>query len=242
MKTLENIGLTKTESRIYTFLVKEGEISVGKIIKETKMHPQIVYRALDGLKAKHLVFESTQNSKKYFRAEDPEKLLTLEEEKITDLKAVVSKLKSMEAISKDALVKILRGNEEVVNLRKRAYKELKKGETYYIIGASGDRFYQVVGEEYKKLEEKRIKKGVKKKMIAYLSQKKDLLKNDEFLDLVELRFLKEDLKVPTSTNIFGNTVVILIWDFNPVVILIESKSVAESYSQYFEILWKEAKG
>lgn len=241
MKILEKIGLTKREADIYTLLVRIGESSAGRIIVETKAHPQIVYRALDGLKEKSLVFEFDQNAKKYFRAEDPEKLLDIEKEKMDDLREGVSKLKSIEALSKDALVKILRGNNEIVNLRKRAFEELKKGDVYYIVGASGDRFYNIVGSEYEKLEAKRIKKGVKKRMIVYQSQKADLLKNDKFLDLVELRFLKEDVRVPSSTNIFGNTVAILIWEYNPIVIMIESKSVAESYKQYFNILWGIAK-
>lgn len=241
MKILERIGLTKKEAEIYTILVRFGESSAGAIIDATKAHPQIVYRALDGLKEQGLVSEFDQNSKKYFRAEDPEKLLEMEKDKMDDLRDGVSKLKSIEALSKDALVKILRGNQEVINLRKRAFEELKKGDTYYITGASGDRFYKIVGDEYAKLEAKRIKKGIKKKMIVYQSQKEDLLKNDKFLDLVELRFLKEDVKVPSSTNIFGNTVAILIWEYNPIVITIESKSVAESYRQYFDILWNVAK-
>lgn len=241
MKILEKIGLTKKEAEIYRLLVKLGESAAGVLIKETKAHPQIVYRALDGLKNRKLVFEFEQNSKKYFRAENPEKLLELEEEKLSDLRIGVSQLKSLEALSKDALVKVLRGNEEIVNLRKRAFGGLKKDDTYYIIGASGDRFYKIMEDEYEKIERRRIKKGIKKKMLVYESQKDDLLKNDPFLDLVELKFLKENNKVPSSTNIFGNTVAILIWEYNPIVITIESKSVAESYKQYFEVLWNIAK-
>lgn len=241
MKILEKIGLTKKEAEIYELLVKLGESSAGALIKETKAHPQIVYRALDGLKEKGLTFEFEQNSKKYFRAEDPYKLLRLEEEKLGDLRDGVSKLKSIEALSKDALVKVFRGDQEVINLRKRAFEELKRGDTYYIVGASGDKFYKIVLDEYEKIEKKRIKKGIKKKMIVYQSQRENLLLNDKFLDLTELRYLKEDVKVPSSTNIFGNTVAILIWEYNPIVITIESKNVAESYRQYFEVLWRVAK-
>lgn len=78
-------------------------------------------------------------------------------------------------------------------------------------------------------------------MIVYKSQKESLVKNDKFLDLVELRFLMENFSVPTSTNIFKDTVAILIWEYNPIILVIESKSVAESYRQYFEFLWKLAK-
>ncbi len=241
MKTLQSVGLTKTESEIYTLLVKSGDLPASRIIKETKYHPQIVYRALDSLSEKRLVFVFEQNSKKYFRAEDPKKLIEIEEVKMQDLRGVVAKLQSLSSLSQDAVVKVFRGNEEIVRLRKGAYEALKKNEVYYIIGASGERFYEIVKDSYESLEKKRIKKGIKKKMIVYESQKKEFLKNDQFLDLVEMRFLKEDLRVPTSTNIFGNTVAILVWEYNPIVIIIESRSVAESYKQYFEILWKSAK-
>ncbi len=241
MKILERVGLTRKEAEIYELLVKLGESPAQVLIRESKTHPQIVYRALDSLNDKGLVFEYAQNSKKYFRAEDPEKLIKLEEEKLSDLKSTVSRLKSIEALSKDALVKISRGNEAVINLRKRAFEELKRGEEYLILGASGDRFYQIVGEENAKIEAKRIKRGVKKRMIAYKSQRKSLLAKEPSWDLVDLRFVSDETHVPSTTNIFKNTVAILILDWNPIVITIESKNVAESYRQYFNFLWNTAK-
>ncbi len=241
MKTYEKLGLTKHEEEIYRLLVGRGELPASFLINETKSHPQVIYRALDGLKDKLLVFEFTQNAKKYFRAEDPEVLLKREEERTKSVRDIVSNFKTLQALSKDVVVKIFRGNEEVVNMRRRAYDNLKKGETHYIIGASGDRYYQVVGDVYDSLEKKRIKRGIKRKMIAFESQRQDLVKKDLLTDGVETRFLDEAFNVPSSTNIFRDTVAILIWEYTPIIILIESSGVAESYRQYFNQLWKNAK-
>lgn len=71
-----------------------------------------------------------------------------------DLRLGVSKLKSLEALSKDALVKVYRGDSEVLALRKKAFESLNRGDTYYIIGASGERYYQIVGNEIEKIEKK----------------------------------------------------------------------------------------
>ena len=46
---------------------------------------------------------------------------------------------------------------------------------------------------------------------------------------------------PSSTIILGNKVSINIFDDNVFIILIESKSVANSYRKYFEYLWDIAR-
>ncbi len=46
---------------------------------------------------------------------------------------------------------------------------------------------------------------------------------------------------PSSTMIFGDKVSINVFNQKPFVILIEDKSVAESYRKYFEYLWRIAK-
>jgi len=55
----------------------------------------------------------------------------------------------------------------------------------------------------------------------------------------EVRYVKE--LTPSSTMIFGDIVSINVFDEKVFIILIESKSVAESYRKYFNSLWEIAK-
>ena len=237
---LTKLGLTKKEADVYETLLRLGDTPIADAIRATGNHPQIVYRAVDGLIKKNLATTTRRNNRLYARAESPRILEKLEAEKLEELRRSLPQLLSIEQLSKDAIIRVARGNDAVYHLRKRGIGELTKGHTYYIIGASGNRFYEIMGERYSSIERERIKKGIKKRLIAFKNQRDSLRKHDPWRALAEFRFLPQAFAVPSSTNIFKNTIAILIWSYDPIVITIESKEVAESYRHYFGALWKNA--
>lgn len=125
--------------------------------------------------------------------------------------------------------------------RARAFEELAEKGTYYVIGASGIRFYSVMGNFYRTVEERRIAKGIRKRMLAYESQRAMLERNETMKTGVEIRYLPETFSVPASTNIFTSTVGLFVWTADPIVITIESPEVADSYRDTFRALWRVAK-
>jgi len=136
---------------------------------------------------------------------------------------------------------VARGNEAVRDLRRRAYGSLSPDQSYNIISPAGNRFYEVMGAQNTEIERIRVKRGVHKRMLVTESQRQGIVENETVYDLVEYRYLPDDSPAPSSTNIFGDTVALLIWSDPPVVITIVSQEIAESYGYYFESLWKTAK-
>jgi len=60
------------------------------------------------------------------------------------------------------------------------------------------------------------------------------------LSITEVRYMRKTS--PTTTYIYGEKVVIIIWEKEKLVaIMIKDKDVAESYRNYFESIWKTAK-
>ena len=57
----------------------------------------------------------------------------------------------------------------------------------------------------------------------------------------ESRFILDVYNLPSSTTIYGKKVAIIIYSEQPSGILIESKEVAESYMNYFKLLWRISK-
>jgi len=54
-------------------------------------------------------------------------------------------------------------------------------------------------------------------------------------------FGKEAKETVVSTNIYGNKIAIILWTDIPEAIIIENKAAADSYRDYFEVLWKASK-
>ncbi len=240
-RALRQIGLSQKEAEVYETLLKIGESPVADLIKATNDHPQIIYRALDGLNAIGLIITTYRRHRRYVRAEDPKVLEKIEESKLKEIRKIIPDLAALQKNSSDAIVRISKGNEALRSLRIRAYDELAKDEVYYVIGASGDRYYEIMGDLQTENERKRIKKGVIKRMISFKSQKELLEQQNKYSHLTEYRYLAEEFSVPSTTIIFNETAAIIIWNPEPIVITIESPEVAESYRHYFESLWQIAK-
>jgi sugar-specific transcriptional regulator TrmB len=238
---LKSFGLTDVEAELYELLLPLGDVPMAEVIKVAKRHPQVVYRLVDQLVAKGLVLSETRRHRRFVRAEDPRVFAHIQSEKCKKLVESLPELRAMQERPREAFVRIERGPEAIQGLRMRAFSTLSAGETYYILSASGTRFYELMGNIFQKTERLRIKRKVRKKMLAFESQRAELSKNETMRTYVEMRYLPEIFPVPTSTNIYGNTVAIQIWSQDPIVILIESAEVAQSYKDYFETLWKVAK-
>lgn len=238
---LESSGLTAKESEVYLVLLKLGESPIADILGVTKAHPQIIYRAIDGLIEKQLVTVQHRRHRKYVRAEDPRVLEKRERERLKEVQQAIPDLLALQQTSPDAVIRVLKGNEAIRTVRSQGIDRLRTGDTHYIMGASGTRFYEIMSvEQYAEIERKRIKKGIHKKLLSFESQR-DLIGDKEiWTKLAEFRYLPEQFSVPSSTNIFGNMVAILIWSAEPIAITIESAEVAESYRSYFASLWKIA--
>jgi len=239
MRILEEIGLTKTEALVYARLLQLGECPVGVLQKSLESHPQVIYRTLENLVKKSLVISISKKNKKYVSAEHPQKLEQLEKEKIGRLNESLPELINLMTPPKNTLVKTSVGIEAIQSFRRRAIDELRRNDTFFIIGGSGDRFYNTMGSKYDEIEKKRIKKKIHKKLIAFSSEK-DKFKNDPYRLYTEFRFFNSYRPTTSSINIFGDNVGIIIWTVEPILIHIKNEEVALSYQNYFDEMWSSA--
>jgi hypothetical protein len=69
---------------------------------------------------------------------------------------------------------------------------------------------------------------------------KDVKKIDK-RSLMEIKPLPKFFSFPSATAIYGDKVAIFVWDEPYHAILIKSKQIANSYRNFFEALWKQAK-
>jgi len=237
---LQSFGLSAEEASMYELLLPLGDVPISEITRLTEKHPQIIYRLIDSLSAKGLVIMEIRKHRKYVRAEDPAVFEKSQEQKLQALQTILPELRALQHKPKEATVRVARGDEAVRNLRRRAFEELPEGGMYYILSASGTRFYEIMSDTLDEIEKRRVKRKIRKQLLAFESQRKMLQKN-EIWELIEIRYLPESNPVPSSTNIFGSTVAIQIWLSDPIVITIESPEVAQSYKDYFDSLWKTAK-
>ena len=69
---LKALGLTNNEVRVYLALVGSGKVRAADIIKETGLHRNLVYQALDELVSRHLATKTVQTGVLHFQATNPD--------------------------------------------------------------------------------------------------------------------------------------------------------------------------
>lgn len=239
MQILEDIGLTKTEAQVYERLLRLGECTVGNLQKSLGKHPQIIYRAIETLGKKGLIISVRKKNKKYVSAEHPKKLEEIEKEKVAKLKDALPELLHLIHPRKDVIVRTSVGFEAIRSFRRTAIDELKRNQSLLIIGGSGDRFYDALGDTYEEIEKKRIKKKIHKKIIAFRSEKEKFQK-DPYRLYSDFRYFSSEHPTISSINIFEDNVGIIVWASEPILIHIKNPEVATSYRHYFDELWAVA--
>jgi len=235
-KALEDIGLTPAESKIYLAILEIGSCLAGEITKKTGMHRRSIYDALERLIQKGLISYITTNNRKYFEAVDPNILLSLQKEKEHNIKALLPELKLKYNMSKEkqdtTFFKGPQGLKSIFNDQINEKKEI------LVFGASTD--VNTVLKYYLPHYERARKKFKIPVKIIY----DDTARSDKILadrQLLKVRFLPSNFKSPASTNIYGDKVAILLWEDEPLAILIKNKKIADSYRNFFELMWNNAK-
>jgi sugar-specific transcriptional regulator TrmB len=233
---LRKIGLSETESKIYLSLLTLGSALAGEITKHSGVNRTNVYDALDRLIEKGLTSFIIKDGKKIFESTPPHRLKELLKEKEEMLDNIMDKLekKYNESKPKEKAI-IYYGKKGVKTVMEEI---LKEGKTMYAYGGQS-LFTEMFPIYQRQWNKKRGILGIKLKML--FSEKVKAEKKSKNFSLATFKFLPKEYNFPSIVSIFGDNVATIIWKEKPIVILIKSKDAAETYMNFFDMLWKIAK-
>lgn len=240
IKILEEIGLTKTEIKIYLALLKLGQTTTTEIIN-SGIYASKVYEFLNRLIERGLVSYVIKSGKKYFSASDPEtirEILNERQERIKEqekeLGKIIPELKAIRRLKDDVIKsEIYEGLKGIKSVYEKILSTLDRGDTQYIIGAP-----KIANELIEGFlldwHKKRVKKGIKCKYI-YDSNVRDYGRVREDMPLTKVRYLPKNIISPMWIEIFGSYVAIgHIKGRNAVLFLIHDREIAKGYLDYFD--------
>lgn len=136
-------------------------------------------------------------------------------------------------------VKIIEGIEEVKKYYYSINELLDQGEEVLVFGArSGNPNFQDAIDFFVNYIHDRSNRGIKTK-ILYNTDVQSLGKTYELIPLVRVRYMPLGLITKVGVNVYKNTIDMLNWDDpnNPRVVVIEDQNIADSYREYFNMLW-----
>ncbi len=247
-ESLEKLGFTRLEARIYVGLLRLGRLSAGEITKNTGIHRRNVYDSLARLIEKGFVSYATVNRRKLFNASPPSRLLEFLGEKQESLRRdemearkILPEMESLPSRNpEDTDVSIFKGKDGMKSIMNDVLKDGKE----LLCFVADAKLRQLVQFYLPIFTEKRIKRKIAFKII-YDEELKG--KAHEIYDgkrYTEIRFLRRENTPPVVMWVYGNKVALRPSEESiedTVVILLKNQKIADSFRKYFELLWNAAK-
>jgi len=242
---LEEIGLTGGEIKVYLSLLELGDSTRSNIVNKSKISGSKVYDVLEKLQAKGLVAIYTQNKVKHFKPANPKQILYYLEEKrkkIGDIEAQAKNilpalLAQFKASKEEHEVELLTGLKGLEVIFREQIDIMKAREIHYVIGGTKGSEEGAVVAFFQKIHALREKKKIKSKMLYNYRQKQNTEKffGTKKYPHSETRYIKHSS--PVSINIYKNRVVIIVFGKTVTAIHIKSQDIANSFLEYFKLLW-----
>ncbi len=229
---LERVGLSQTEARIYIVLLRLGKAKAGRIAKESRLNRTSTYDGLKRLLEKGLVGYRVEANRKVFSPVQPDRLLSLIKEKEELASELVPSLMAIYTKpSEKQNVTLYFGNRGIKTIFLDIIRERKPCSVLDSECQFTERMPDFARFFVRQTEKHRIP-------IRHVVR--------EGIDVrpsrtTQVRYVKRGLPSDAVMSIYSNKIAIILWSDPPEGVVIESKSAADAYRNYFEIIWKTAR-
>ncbi|MBS3136584.1 hypothetical protein J4401_06550 [Candidatus Woesearchaeota archaeon] len=231
-KILQELGLTGNEAKVYLHLLENGSLSITEITDKVPIHRVNTYDLLRRLLEKGLVSFRIEGKKKYYSATSPEYLLKTLEEKENMLREILPRLQEKQKSGMERhSVNVFQGKKGIKAILEDMLKQ--KG-VISVYGAQGN-FAVTLPLYYQQFNRRRTIEKIKMKIIHSEIIREWRRKNP--IAFADVRFISRFYDSPSTTFIYGNKIAIVMWTVPPIGIMISSKEISRSYSNFFDILW-----
>lgn len=248
-RILEKLGLTSSESKVYSALLSLGDATRGKLVAESKVTGSKIYDLLEKLQDKGLVSTYIQNKVMHFKSTNPHQLLNYLEKKKEATESLEKEIKSLlpslllsyNSSKEEQEVELLTGLHGLEIIFREQVEILKKEDICYVIGGTRGSDEEIVQAFFQKVHQMRKERGIKTKMLFNINQKESteqLYSSKKYPETIT-KYIEH--ASPVAINVYKDRTVIIIFAKKISAISIKSQDVANSFIGYFNLLWKTAK-
>ncbi len=243
-ETLQRLGLSNNEIRVYDSLFDLGRSTTGPIIQRTGIANSRVYASLASLVARGLVSYQVKNNVRHYQAELPEHLLENIERDREELIALSQSLRKRVVQKKERNeTSVYEGRYGFKKAFLKHIEECERGEMISFIGYSSRTTVtsRELREFFKGLDKIQVHKKMKSRFLLDRGIYNAVMRDKAKVPGYEYRYLPTGYFNPASINISKREVMLSVWGKSPMVMVIHNPVVRESFAQNFEYLWRTAK-
>ena len=236
---LRDFGLSDNEITVYLAVLNKGTIKPADLAKQTGFARPYIYDVLQRLQEKGIVGTILQNQKRCYAALPPKQLVEVSKQRLEALEKVAQKLESLRLKPvQDIHVELQTGKFVFRTLLNDILIHLKKGDEALFYGVDDDFLMRIDPLIKPRLDQylaKIVRNGITERLIAkegntILPQAKTAV----------YRFLPKETIGNLAFVTYADRLAMFLWGEPHHLIFIQSKRVADSYRNQFDILWEKA--
>lgn len=231
--TLQELGLSRSESVCYNALLELGSSKTGLIVKKTGIPSSKIYEVLDKLVSRGFVTYVIKNNIKHYQASDPKTLLNYIDNKKKEVQDILPQLLLKQKLSDKQSVEIFEGQKAIFTLFSNLIIDAKPKESYLVFSINEENKNDAANLFFKNLA---VRRKDKKLDVKILKNERYYIKEKH--TKVKLRYTKFNL--PQGITLFRDNVILSSWIDTPTAIKIQSKTMAEQLRMFFNELWRDA--
>lgn len=239
---LKELGLSDAEAEVYLTMLRTGEGTASALAKRADLHRRHTYDVVNALTEKGLATYIDEEQRRVYKPADPHRLRELvseERERVNELDEQVGAvlpelLNHFSAEQEEREVRVLEGKDAIKQLFNAQLREAD--DKIYLIGSPMEAEEQL---QYflPSWTERRREEDVTIKGVFEHAMRGEVGEHGP----IEDRYLPEDVTSTVSISIFGDSVGIIFWIDDPLVIMIDDPAAADSFMTYFHLVWASAK-
>ena len=239
MSALKEFGLSENEIKVYLSLIKLGESTAQSIAKNSNLPRTTVYHLLESLIQKGLVGSVVKESKKYFQASNPKKLIETLDEKKKLINEIIPELNSIsKTVKEKPKVTVYEGLRGIRSILKDVLEERKEIFHYGDIVS----LQEVFSYAFPQFISERAKRKIPIKIICKREGPHEELLKTAKKELREFIFVPENYQFKSSVFIYAGKVVIFNIKREPYyAVVIDNEDFYDTQKNLFEFIWKIAK-
>ncbi len=234
--TLEKIGLTKKQAKIYLACLKLGETSIKDMAKKSGIKRTTIYDLIDGMIDAGYIKITTKGKKKKFLAVDPKKLLEIIKKREKLLNQIMPELNAVSNVNNlKPKIWFFEGTEAL----KKAYEDTLRYPNITIYQWSGGpEMIKAMGVDWiVQYVKKRLKKKIKAlTIISDSPEARSFKKLDKKHDR-EMKIIgSKNFLFRTELDVYKNRVA-MISAKDQIGVIIESEPIAHTLRTIFKLCW-----
>jgi len=246
---LNKIGLTKGEIKVYSALLDLGETKRAELARKSGISPSKIYDICDRLIEKGIISSVKKQGIIHFSAANPERIKDFIKEKKREIKkeedlvnkilpVLLSKYKKTE---EGVDVEVFYGWDGLKTIFVNLENSMSKLDESLVFGAS-------IGKAPEKADiffinhQQRVEKREYKVRIIFNEDMRKRKERHQYYDnhkIHEIRYLHQ--ATLTELYIYKDSVLFLMLLEKPIAIKVKNKEAVDSFRQFFETMWKQAK-